>query len=208
MLTHVAQGVALPYGDWGSTQFGSLGTDYFGGVEYTVAARAQIAAPAPLAPRISDLVPAVGNAALWYDAGKSLAGTIMIDGQRLYLRFSNYVFHQTNFFIAHQDNAADRDWHREIYQPKLISDLSQFDGSRQLHDRPDWYSFALSPVYGKRKDTALARQRTMVRSIWGEDLKGGKPTALVILIDGNEQLVPLKENTRSSHANAPHYVSA
>lgn len=141
--------------------------------------------------------------ALWRTPG-ALTGTITIDSEVMQLDFRTFRHHEDAFYRAHVD-AADKEWYYRDYQPLLATDLRDYDRDRELHDRPDWFQFALSPLYKERNSRVLAYRRFMVRCVWGADLNGVDPTGCILLREKEELLIPIKPNNKSKSPKAPDY---
>lgn len=141
--------------------------------------------------------------ALWRTPG-SLTGTIMIDSEVMQLDFRTFQHHEDAFYRAHGD-AADKQWYRRDYEPLLATDLRDYDRDRKLHDRPDWFQFALSPLYKERNSKVLAYRRFIVRCVWGDNLNGVDPTGCILLREKDELLIPIKPNNKSKNPKAPDY---
>jgi|GEM_PF-4594325 len=141
--------------------------------------------------------------ALWRTPG-ALTGTITIDSEVMQLDFRTFRHHEAAFFSAHFD-PVDKDWYYRDYEPLLANDLRDYDRDRQLHDRPDWFQFALSPLYKDRNSKVLAYRRFIVRCVWGDDLNGADPTSCILLREKEELLIPIKPNNKSKNPKAPDY---
>ncbi|MFV0799664.1 hypothetical protein [Brucella anthropi] len=141
--------------------------------------------------------------ALWRTPG-ALTGTITIDSEVMQVDFRTFRHHEAAFFSAHCD-PVDKDWYYRDYEPLLANDLRDYDRDRQLHDRPDWFQFALSPLYKERNSKVLAYRRFIVRCVWGDDLNGADPTGCILLWEKEELLIPIKPNNKSKNPKAPDY---